>query len=351
MTDRFQKNIKQGSEREGQETLKFDFIIGQHPSMLEILEIVSRTAKTDVTLLIQGETGTGKELIAKAIHLSSRRNTRPFIPINCAAIPDNLMESEMFGYDQGAFTGANHDKKGWFEQADRGTIFLDEVGEMSRSLQTKLLRVLQFNEFSRLGSTEFRRSDLRVIGATSRNLLDMVEQNQFCKETYYRLSVIEINLPPLHQRRSDILLLAEYFLNRFGKEYEKDNLAFSKEANEALFKYDFPGNVRELEHAVHRAVIMASDDRIELNHLPPHIIDPRRADTASHANLLSLKTAKSLAVEKFEREYICDCLHKSNGNVTQAAKDADIHPTNLHAKIKKYNINPHAFKKSMNGSH
>lgn len=333
-----------GSANGGKENpLELDFFVGHHPKMQEVLKVVTRTAKTDATVLIQGESGTGKELIARAIHLNSRRNKNPFIPINCAAIPDNLLESELFGFEQGAFTGATREKQGWFERADQGTIFLDEVGEMTDNLQSKLLRVLQSNEFNRLGSTEFRSSDIRVIAATSKNLMEMTEQGLFRKETYYRLSVIEVNLPPLRERRSDIIPLAEHFLECLGGQYGNGKLDLSEEAKEVLLGHDFPGNVRELEHAIERAAIMADGDQIRSEHLPDNILNQINGN-GNAENLSSLKAAKAQAIEKFEREYILSCLEQTSGNVTQAAKLADIHPTNLHVKIKKYHINRHNFK-------
>ena len=333
---------KDSLESELRNNYHLDSIIGHHPKIVNILKFICQIAKTQATVLIQGETGTGKELVARALHENSDRKDQAFVPVNCAAIPENLMESELFGHQRGAFTGAVQNKKGWFEIANEGTIFLDEVNEMPSSLQIKLLRVLQSKEYHRLGSTEIQKSNARVIAASSGNLKDMVANGSFRKEAFFRLSVIEIDLPSLRERKSDITTLVEYFLDHFSKQYDRKMLKFSKGVLTVFQTYDFPGNIRELEHAIHHAVIVAENDLIQINQLPKSMHIETNRETPKGVS--TFKQAKQNAVESFEKEYIIDCLKISMGNITQAAKYAGLHVTNLHSKIKKYNINPYSFK-------
>ncbi len=335
-------NSKDSLEAELRNNYHLDSIIGHHHKTVNVLKFICQIAKTQATVLIQGETGTGKELVAQALHENSDRKEQAFVPVNCSAIPENLMESELFGHRRGAFTGAVQDKKGWFEIANEGTIFLDEVNEMPSSLQVKLLRVLQSKEYHRLGSTEIQKSNARVIAASSSNLKDMVANGSFRKEAFFRLSVIEIDLPSLRERKSDIITLADYFLDHFSKLYSKKYLRFSKGVLTVLQTYDFPGNVRELEHAIHHAVIVAENDLIQINQLPKSMHIETNRETPKGVS--TFKQAKQNAVESFEKEYIIDCLKISQGNITQAAKYAGLHVTNLHSKIKKYNINSYSFK-------
>jgi len=332
-------------EKELRSKYQFDAIIGHHPKMVAILKLITHIANTDATILIQGESGTGKELIANALHYNSSRKDKPFVPINCGALPENLLESELFGHQKGAFTGAIADKLGWFERANGGTIFLDEVSEMSPELQVKLLRVLQTGEFSRVGSTEIRYCNVRVIAATNQNLKNLVKAGKFREDLYYRLNVIDIELPPLRERKGDIPLLAHHFMNVYGKKYQKMNINLSRDAEVYLFAYDFPGNVRELENIIQRAVVLAEANIIEMRHLPVNV-DSAMTSKKLKDKPSTFRLAKQQMIEKFEREYIMDCLKAAEGNISQAAKIAGIHFKNFYAKMIKYGIDPHVFKKA-----
>lgn len=319
---------------------KFEAIIGHHPKMVAILKLVAQIADTDATVLIQGESGTGKELIAQALHYNSRRRGKPFVPINCAALPENLIESELFGHVRGAFTGAFKDHAGCFESAEGGTIFLDEVNDMPLPLQLKLLRVLQTGEFTRVGSTELRHCNVRVVAATSVNLAELVTQKKFREELLYCLKVIELTLPPLRVRGEDILLLAQHFLQQFSQKHGKTGLRLSEEAEGALLSHDFPGNVRELENLVHRAVITTEGETLAAFDLPM----PPASITSPPEKWSSFHVAKQHVVETFERQYLTDCLRLAKGNITQAAKLADLHVTNLYHKLHQYGIDPASFR-------
>ena len=317
--------------------------------MVDLLKLVSQIADTDAIVLIQGESGSGKELIARALHFNSSRRDKLFVPINCGALPENLLESELFGHVRGAFTGAVNEKKGLFERADGGTIFLDEVGEMSPALQVKLLRVLQNGEYSRVGESKIGYSDVRVIAATNKDLQTLVKKNIFREDLYYRLNLFDLVLPPLRERKSDIPLLINHFMDIFKEKYEKDNINISKKVNIVLLAYDYPGNCRELEHIIQHAVLLAEGEYIELNHLPARLF-PRGEKLESGNKPSSFKIAKQNVVEKFERDYVCDCLKTSKGNVSKAATVAGINVKNFYQKMNKYEIDSHAFKSSHNSS-
>ena len=323
---------------------KFESLIGQHPKMVSILKLIAQVANSSASVLIQGESGTGKELIAEALHYNSQRRNKPFIPINCGAIPEHLLESELFGHVRGAFTGAITDKAGWFERADGGTIFLDEINDMSPALQVRLLRVLQTGEYSRIGSTEIQHCDVRVVAASSRNLQTLIHEGKFREEVYYRLNVIDIILPPLRERKSDVLLLANHYLRQFGMKYDKKELRLSSQVEAALLSYDFPGNVRELVNVMQRAVVLTEDNTINLPHLPEHLSKGTTISIDSEKPL-NFRDAKQQAVEAFEREYLIKCLESSNGNITNAANIAGMHAKNFHVKMTKYGIDPNEFKK------
>jgi len=332
-------------ETELRSKYQFDAIIGHDSKMVAILKLITHIANTEATILIQGESGTGKELIANALHYNSSRKDKPFVPINCGALPENLLESELFGHQKGAFTGAIADKPGWFERAEGGTIFLDEVSEMSPELQVKLLRVLQTGEFSRVGSTEIRYCNLRIIAATNQNLKNLVIAGKFREDLYYRLNVIDIELPPLRERKGDISLLAHHFINVYGKKYQKMNLLLSRDAEVCLLAYDFPGNVRELENIIQRAVVLAEGSTIEIQHLPVSV-GPAMTSQELKDKPSTFKLAKQRMIEKFECEYIMDCLKAAQGNISRAAQIAGIHFKNFYAKMVKYGIDPHVFKKA-----
>ena len=319
---------------------QFGEIIGTHPAMTEILRLIAQVADTEATILIQGESGTGKELIARALHQNSSRADRPFVAINCGALQENLLESELFGHVKGAFTGATENKVGWFERAHGGTIFLDEVGEMSPALQLKLLRILQTGEFSPVGSTLTRHSNVRVLAATNRNLQQLVASGQFRGDVYYRLNVIAIDVPPLRERASDIVLLAQHFLRRYGKKYGKTGLRLTAKARAGLMKYDFPGNVRELENMMERAVILCSADEIGADVLPAGMTALPAPETATHT---TFREAKKQVVESFEKSYLIDQLSETGGNISKAARRSGMDVKNFFQKLKRYGIDAKIF--------
>lgn len=319
---------------------KYDFthLVGTSNEMRQVYEQVSQVARSNATVLLRGESGTGKELIANAIHYNSLRSKRPFIKINCAALPDTLIESELFGHEKGAFTGADRFKKGRFEMADGGTLFLDEIGDLPLQTQIKLLRVLQEREFERLGGTSTIRSNIRLITATNKNLEEAIEKGEFREDLYYRLNVFSIYLPPLRERRSDILLLAEHFLEKYEGEHGKRIRRISTPAIDMLMSYHFPGNVRELENAIERAVLVCDSNVIHGHHLPPSLQTAELSDTETHLTLAS-------AVAAFERDMIIDTLKSTQGNVAKAARRLASTERILGYKIKKYGIDTMRFRK------
>ncbi len=308
-------------------------IIGNSSKMQEVLELVRQVASSNTTVLIHGETGTGKELIAHAIHYNSLRSKRPFVKINCAALPENLLESELFGYEKGAFTGATRSRKGRFHQADKGTIFLDEIGDMPLSLQAKLLRVLQFKEFEPLGSNETCKVDVRVLAATSKNLEDEVKAQRFREDLYYRINVFPIFIPPLRERKDDVILLADFFLEKYSNANGKQIRRISTPAIDMLMSYHWPGNVRELESCIERAVLVCNGDVIRAEHLPPSLQTAVEPEKPSGATLPG-------AVENLEREMILEALKSAHGHQSRAAKMLGITLRVLGYKIRKYNIDP-----------
>ena len=314
------------------QTSRFDRIIGQHPSVIDILNLISQVADTDAPVLLQGESGTGKELVAHALHENSSRADKPFIAINCAALPDELLESELFGHRKGAFTGATKDKIGWFERAYGGTILLDEVADMSPAMQAKLLRVIQTGEFSPVGSTTTLHAGARIVAASNKNLQDLVQQGRFREDLFYRLNVITIQVPSLRERRSDIPLLATHFIDFFCRKYNKNNLFLTDETRSALLAYNFPGNIRELENIIQRAVILAQGDRIETEHLPAELLVSQGGD------LQHFKSAKQHVVENFERRFITERLIATRGNISRAARDSGMDVKNFFEKMRKYGI-------------
>ena len=334
-------------EKELRSRYRFEFIVGHHPKMIKNLKLVSQIADTDATVLIQGESGTGKELIARALHYNSKRQDSPFVTINCGALPESLLESELFGHVKGAFTGAIKDKPGWFESANGGTIFLDEVCEMTCALQVKLLRILQTGDYTPVGSTESRKCDVRFIAATNNDLLDLVHEGKFREDLYFRLNVIDIDLPPLRERKSDIPLLSQHFINLYTIKYDKEDVDISKDTQSLLMSYNFPGNVRELENIIQRCVTLAENHVIKPDHLPSSLYGQGNPIhfVKTHS---CFKTAKQRVVEEFEKEYIADCLKASSGHISEAAKSAGIDVKNFYEKMKKYGIDAHSFKISAN---
>lgn len=301
----------------------FEGIIANSPKMLAVLDLVRKITDVPASILIYGESGTGKELIARALHFNSVRKDRPFIAVNCASIHENLLESELFGYVRGAFTGANADRDGLMEAANSGTIFLDEVNAMSSNLQAKLLRVLQDRTFFKVGSAQPHTVDIRIIAATNQNLEEAIKSKQFREDLYYRLNVIKIDLPPLRERADDIPLLSRYFMNKFGKKMEKDIRRISESAMAALINYSWPGNIRELENSIERAVIVSETDEILLEDLPPGI--------AAFAGELTVEWT----LEKAERDHIAKVLNLVEGNKKKAAKLLGLDATTLWRKLKK----------------
>ena len=321
---------------------KYAAIIGASQKMLDVLKFVDQVADTNASILIEGESGAGKELIARALHDNSRRREKSFVSLNCGALPETLLESELFGSVKGAYTGSIVDKKGWFEIADGGTIFFDEIGEMSPSLQIKLLRVLQTGEYTPVGSTEIKKCNVRVLTATHQYLPDLVKRGSFRLDLFYRVNVLSVKLPPLRERNKDILLLANYFLQLYGKQYDKENLTLSPGVQKTLVNYLFPGNVRELENAIHGAAILVQGTKVQLKDLPEAIYK-----NASPINdrPSSFAEAKTNVIKKFECEYVENALSNANGIVFHAAKATGMDPKNLYKKMEKYKINPAVFKK------
>jgi DNA-binding NtrC family response regulator len=312
-----------------------DHVISKHRTMQQVFKMIGKVAPTDATVLIEGETGTGKELVANAIWYHSRRKEFPFVKVNCAAVPESLLESELFGYEKGAFTGADRQRQGWFEVADGGTLFLDEIAETSPALQSKLLRVLDRGEFQRVGGNTTLQADVRVLAATNRNLQEEVSAGRFRKDLYYRLHVVHITLPPLRERTEDIPLLVGHFLKKYGG---KRNLIATGEAIELLSRYSWPGNVRELENMIERAAVLAQGACITAEHLSlPHAALPGFAGTD-----LGIPGTRSLreTLKQVERDTILRALEHTKWNRTEAARLLQIDRRTLFEKIKEYNLQP-----------
>ncbi|MFH0931476.1 MAG: sigma 54-interacting transcriptional regulator, partial [Candidatus Zixiibacteriota bacterium] len=317
---------------------KFDEILGNSPQMVEVLKTVADIADTEATVLIEGESGTGKELLARAIHFNSSRSRKSFVPINCAAIPETLLESELFGYEKGAFTGATQRKLGKFEAANGGTIFLDEIGEMSPLLQVKILRFLQSHEFEPLGSNKVKRSDVRIISATNKDLFTLVKENRFREDLYYRINVINLKLPTLRERKLDIAPLAESFTRKFTKKSDKEIKGIEPEVLNILSRYRFPGNIRELENIIERAVILAKGEWITKDDLPKNIFNGSGIDSGIKIaqSYPELKSLRRKVVEEVEKKFLEDLLQRNQNNISQAAKEAGMHRVELQRLLKKY---------------
>ena len=325
-----------------------DEIVGTSRKMQEVFKLIGRVAKSDVTVLITGESGTGKELIAKAIHKYSHRRNKPFLAINCAALPPNLLEAELFGYEKGAFTGAVSSKKGIFEQANGGTIFLDEIGELELSLQSKLLRVLQEKEIRRIGGNKTIRVDVRIVAATNKNLEREVKKGNFREDLFFRLNVVNVEIPPLRERREDIIPLAIYFIKNFSKEFKFPVKELSENAVEWLLGYDFPGNVRELENMILRAMLLSPVDVIDVKDLKPTAATTKEPsfEEAIRNFVIEVFTVEQkeknnlydLVVKSAERILISEVLRYCNYNQVKAARVLGIHRNTLRRKIKELNI-------------
>ena len=318
-------------KQELRERYDFGHIVGNSNPMRQVYEQVTQVARTNTTVLLRGESGTGKEMVAHAIHYNSLRAGKPFVKVNCAALPETLIESELFGYERGAFTGAMSRKKGRFELADGGTLFLDEIGDLNVSTQIKLLRALQEREFERLGSTETIKVNVRLVAATSKDLETAIEREQFRADLYYRLNVFTIFMPPLRERKPDVLLLADYFLDKYGREHGKHVKRISTPAIDMLTSYHWPGNVRELENIIERAVVVCDSNVIHGHHLPPTLQTAEGSGTISRLSL-------SASITAYERDLIMDALKTSRGNRAKAAKLLDTTERIISYKIKKYEI-------------
>ena len=318
---------------------KYSFanIIGNSRKVQEVFYLITQVAKSNANVLLLGESGTGKELVANAIHYNSLRSTKPLVKVNCAALPENLIEAELFGYEKGAFTGANSEKAGKFEMAHGGTIFLDEIGALALESQGKLLRVLQEREFERLGGTQVIKVNIRLIAATNKDLAKSVEEGTFREDLFYRLNVYPIYLPPLREREADVLLLADYFLEKYAEEYNKGIKRISTPSIEALTQYHWPGNVRELENCMERAVLLCDDQVIHSYHLPPTL------QTANETGTQQIQTLDE-AVERFERELLVDALKSSRGNMRQAAMALKTTERVFGYKVKKYQVEPKRYR-------
>ena len=318
-----------------QERYAFPYIVYGSPKMEEVMGLVARVAPSQTTILIRGESGTGKELIANAIHYASPRSGKPWVKVSCAAIPETLLESELFGHEKGAFTGATQKRIGRFEEADGGSIFLDEIGDLSPGTQVKLLRILQDKEFQRLGSNFTLKTDVRVITATHRNLEETIKKGLFREDLYYRLDVISIVLPPLRDRREDIPLLIDHFLKKYSEENQKSVSEISKEARTLLLRYPYPGNVRELENLIERAVVLCRGEMITTQDLPFHV-----KEETPEKPWISSKKIRSLpeSLEEIERDSIIKALHQHQGIQTKAAESLGISERVLRYKMKKYGI-------------
>ncbi len=312
-------------------------IIGNSKAMQSVYRLIAQVSTSDTTVLLRGESGTGKELVAHAIHYASRRASRPFVKVNCAALPEGVIESELFGHEKGAFTGAVASRKGRFELAQGGTLFLDEIGDLSAAMQIKLLRVLQEREFERVGGTTTIKTDVRLIAATNRILEKLIEGEQFRQDLYYRLNVFPIHIPPLRDRRTDILQLADYFVEKYSRQNHKNVIRISTPAIDMLMAYHWPGNVRELENCIERAVLLSSDEVIHGHSLPPSLQTAEASGTVPRGTL-------DAALETVEKELLMEALKSSRGNMAAAAAALGITERIMGLRVRRYQITPKRFK-------
>jgi two-component system response regulator HydG len=324
---------------------KIDNLVAKSPAMTPVLALIHRAAASDATVLVTGDSGTGKEVAARAIHNSSARKERRFVAVNCGAIPENLIESELFGHVKGAFTGASTDRRGLFEEADGGTLFLDEIAELPLAMQVKLNRVLQERTVRRVGADAEHKVDVRVIAATNLDLRARITDGHFREDLFYRLNVLPIHLPPLRERREDIPVLAAFLLERHGARHRAAPDGFTAEALSALVRYDWPGNVRELENAIERALAVSDGPRIELEALPDEVAQAQRPRlTRSSETQLGYREIVDLARDRASREYLIALMRELNGNVTEAARRAGIERESMHRLLKRYGVRSEEFK-------
>lgn len=313
-------------------------LVGESGTMQEVYDLISKVAMTNATILVRGESGVGKELVASAIHDQSPRSKQKMVMINCAAIPEMLIESELFGYEKGAFTGADKLHKGRFELAEKSTIFLDEIGDLSPNLQVKLLRVIQEKEFQRLGGSETISADVRIIAATNRNLEEMILKNEFREDLYYRLNVFPLFIPPLRERRGDIPLLVNHFIEKYNRIHGLEIKRISSTAIDLLMTYHWPGNIRELENCIERAAILSTDKVIRSHNLPPTLQSAASTHSRVDGSLEAI-------MENVEKQMLIDALNLSKGNITKAAEQLKLTERMMGLRIKKYQIDPAVFKK------
>jgi len=321
-----------------QNEYSFDNIISADKMMQEVFKMVTKVLNNDITVLINGESGTGKELIARAIHYNGTRKSEPFVVVNSASIPRELLESELFGHERGSFTGAHQRKIGKFEVADGGTIFLDEIGDMEMSLQAKILRVIQQKEFERIGGNETIKTDVRIISATNVNLKEAVANREFREDLYYRLSSFPIHIPALRERRGDIVILVNHFLSEFRKKMNKEITSVSKAALKLLYDYDWPGNVRELENTIERCIILAEQDKIDVNVLPPQILNNDGTSNFENAGPLFSDDSPIIPFETLKAEAIKHALKVTSGNIVDASKKLNVGRATLYRLMDKYDI-------------
>ena len=332
------QRLKETVQRE----YSFENIITADRKMQDVFKLVTKVMNNTITVLIYGESGTGKELIARAIHYNGDRKDKPFVIVNCASIPRELLESELFGHERGSFTGAHQQKKGKFENANGGTIFLDEVGELEMLLQAKLLRVIQEKEFERVGGTELIKTDVRIISATNRDLKIAVEEKEFREDLYYRLNSFPIYVPPLRQRKGDVLVLAEYFINEFNKKLGKEIKGFTKRALKLIYEYDWPGNIREMENTIERCLIITENEVVDVEDLPSHLRTAENMASVDYAGpLFSNETI--VPFEKLKEEAIRHALKVTKGNIVEAAKRLHLGRATIYRLMEKYSIENRAY--------
>jgi DNA-binding NtrC family response regulator len=334
--------------RQQQLPRQFDDFIGSSPKMKKVFDTIQQVAATDVDVLILGETGTGKELVARSIHERSRRHQQPFVAVDCGAIPENLLESEFFGHEKGAFTGADSRRMGLLEYADGGTFFLDEVGELPLMLQAKLLRTLQERKLRRVGGREEIKVDVRIVAATARKLDEMIREKRFREDLYYRINVVRVDLPPLRQRGDDLGLIAEHFARRFSREMGKEVVGISPEAYHVMSRYRWPGNIRELQNVIRRGIALTQRGLIALDDLPDELVasagQPAADDPVANASGSGFFAEREAWVQRFERDYLANLLRKHRGNVKAAAIEADLPRGTLYRLMKNHQLDSDQFR-------
>ncbi len=318
---------------------RFENIIGASPALERILATLSKVAPSNANVLITGESGTGKEVIARTLHAHSRRAKGPFVPVDCAALPANLLESELFGHEKGAFTGADRAKRGLLEQANEGTLFLDEIGELSTELQAKLLRTLQERSFRRLGGEKLIHVDIRIVSSTNRNLEEEVTQGRFRQDLFYRLNVVQMNLPPLRERNGDVALLAHHFTHHFARKAERAVPKISAEALQLLEGYAWPGNVREIQNVMERAIVFCDGEILSPADLPESIRTPD-VNAAAHNHAVGYRAAREQWIETKGKEYLTGLLRKNGGNISAAAREAQVSRKHIYELLRRFNLKP-----------